>query len=66
LLSIAKIEHGEVSGATSTINRVLIDQTWFIRSGGLAPISLPLFQGVPVFCFKRHASLSDIGVLLDY
>jgi hypothetical protein len=30
----------------STINRVLIDQTCFGRSGGLDPISLPLFQGV--------------------
>src|SRR5262249_37141830 len=29
-----------------TINRVLIDQTWFGRSGGLAPINLTLFQGV--------------------
>jgi uncharacterized membrane protein len=25
---------------------IRIDQTWFGRSGGLAPISLPLFQGV--------------------
>lgn len=30
----------------SASNRVLIDQTCFGRSGGLAPISLPLFQGV--------------------
>jgi hypothetical protein len=30
----------------SSSNRVLIDQTCFGRKGGLAPISLPLFQGV--------------------
>jgi hypothetical protein len=30
----------------STISRVLIAHTCFGRSGGLAPISLPLFQGV--------------------
>jgi hypothetical protein len=26
-------------------SRVRIDQAWFGRSGGLAPISLPLFRG---------------------
>jgi hypothetical protein len=43
-----KVEKGKVAGPSFDqepgSNR--IDQTWFGRSGGLAPISLPLFQGV--------------------
>src|SRR5262249_35044444 len=46
LLSIAKLNMARSRVRPSTINRVLIDQTCFGRSGGLAPISLPLFQGV--------------------
>src|SRR5262245_33614533 len=64
LRSIAKLNMARSRVRPSTINRVLIDQTWFGRSGGLAPISLPLFRGVLVFCFRRHAPLSDIGGLL--
>ena len=46
LLSMAKLNRARSRIRPSTSNRVLIDQTCFGRSGGLAPISLPLFQGV--------------------
>ena len=45
----------------STINRVLMDQTCFGRSGGLAPISFPLFQGVWGWLFEGHSSFSGMG-----
>src|ERR1700738_5318048 len=45
LLSIARLNMARSRVRPSTSNRVLIDQTCFGRSGGLAPISLPLFQG---------------------
>src|SRR5215831_14639698 len=45
----------------STINRVLMDQTCFGRSGGLAPISFPLFHGVRGRSFERHSSFSDMS-----
>jgi hypothetical protein len=35
-------DRGCVSRAASFVG---IDQTWLARSGGFAPISLPLFQG---------------------
>ncbi|OKO69792.1 hypothetical protein AC629_40970 [Bradyrhizobium sp. NAS80.1] len=44
-------------------SRVRIDQTWFGRSGGLAPISLPLFQGVRQALVEGLSS-SGIIVLL--
>src|SRR5271169_507414 len=46
-------------------NRVLIDQTCFGRKGGLAPISLPLFQGVHLLVGEQ-ISLSGMVVLLRY
>ena len=46
-------------------SRVRIDQAWFGRSGGLAPISLPLFQGVRRATVAR-LSLSSMFVLLDF
>jgi hypothetical protein len=49
----------------SNSNRVLIDQTCFGRSGGLAPISLPLFHGVRLLGSEQF-SLSDMIVLLCY
>src|SRR5689334_7152820 len=45
LLSIAKLNRARSRTRLSISNLVRIDQTWFGRSGGLAPISLPLFQG---------------------
>ena len=47
----------------SSSKRVLIDQTCFGCSGGLAPISLPLFQGVRLLTGEQF-SLSDMIVLL--
>src|SRR5215472_17383204 len=43
-----------------------MDQTCFGRSGGLAPISFPLFHGVRGRSFERHSSFSDMVVLLGY
>jgi hypothetical protein len=48
----------------SIISRVLIAQTCFGRSGGLAPMSLPLFQGVRLVAANSYASLSGMVVLL--
>src|SRR5262249_8268037 len=64
--SIAKLNMARSLVRPSTINRVLIDQTCFGRSGGLAPISLPLFQGVRGASFNRRASLAGMVVLLGY
>jgi hypothetical protein len=41
-----EVEKGKVAVRLSIRSRVRMDQTWFGRSGGLAPISFPLFQGI--------------------
>jgi hypothetical protein len=41
--------------ARSQLSLVLIDHTWLGRNGGLAPTSMPLFQGL------RGAGLSATG-----
>jgi hypothetical protein len=46
-------------------SRVRIAQTWFGRNGGLAPISLPLFQGLLRATVAR-LSLSGMFVLLGF
>jgi hypothetical protein len=43
---------------------VRIDQTYFGRSGGLAPTSLPLFQGPRLSERATEASLSCMVILL--
>jgi hypothetical protein len=48
----------------STISWVLIDQTCLGRSGGLGPISLPLFQGAWGRSFNDTDSLLGMVVLL--
>ena len=59
------VEKGARSRVRLSIrSRVRIDQTWFGRSGGLAPISLPLFQGVRRALVERLSS-SGMVVLLD-
>jgi hypothetical protein len=63
--SIARVQ-GASRVRPAMIRRVLIDHTCFGRSGGFAPISLPLFQGVRVGLFNRKTSLSDMVVLLGY
>src|SRR5262249_17076476 len=61
-----QIEHGQVACPPSTISRVLIAHTSFGPTRGLAPISLPLFQGVQGGCSKSRLPLSDMVVLLGY
>src|SRR5262245_56194827 len=48
------------------ISRVLIAHTCFGRNGGLAPVGLPLLQGVRVRAVKRQLSLSVMLLLLGY
>jgi polar amino acid transport system substrate-binding protein len=45
---------------------IRIDQTCFGRSGGLAPINLPLFQGVRRGAGERQSGLSGMVVVLGY
>ena len=44
----------------------LMDQTCFRRSGGLGPISLPLFRGVRLGMVRRLNALSGMALLLGY
>jgi hypothetical protein len=62
---MAKLNRARSRIRASNSNRVLIDQTYFGRSGDLAPISLPLFQGVRLLDGDQF-SLSDMIVLLSY
>src|SRR4029077_11063574 len=62
---MAKLKRARSRICPSTSNRVLIDQTCFGRRGGLAPISLPLFQGMRWLPGTRF-SLSGMVVLLRY
>ena len=48
------------------ISRVLIAHTCFGPNGGLAPVSLPLFQGMRVRAVKSQLSLSVMILLLSY
>ena len=57
-----QIERARSRAGLSINSRVRIDQTWLGRSGGLAPISLPLFQGVRRVCVEMQFS-SDMFVL---
>jgi hypothetical protein len=54
LLSIGKLNMARSRVRPSIIGRVRIDQTCFGRSGGLAPISLPLFHGPRWRVFRRE------------
>jgi hypothetical protein len=45
---------------------VRIAQTYFCRSGGLAPISFPLFQGIRLGVGSRKFVLSCMVILLGY
>src|ERR1700677_585480 len=62
---MAKLNRARSRIRPSNSNRVLIDQTCFGRNGGLAPISLPLFQAVCLLGGEQ-LSLSDMIVLLCY
>jgi hypothetical protein len=61
LLSIARLNRARSRIRLSIRSRVRIDQTWFGRSGGLAPINLPSFQGVR---WAMVAMLSSSGVFV--
>jgi hypothetical protein len=63
LLSIAKLNMAR-SRCGPDLSRVLIAQTCFGRKGGLAPTSLPLFQGVRAGTVIRQAPLSGMALLL--
>lgn len=60
----SRIEQGESRVRPSISSLVGIDQTWFGRSRGWAPIKLPLFQGVRRVEVQRQ-SVSDMVVLLS-
>jgi hypothetical protein len=44
-VSMARLNSARSRVRPSSCSFVRIDQTWLARSGGFAPISLPLFQG---------------------
>src|SRR5690606_5336178 len=46
LLSIARLKRAKSRLRSAICNFVRMDQTWLGRSGGFAPMSLPLFQGM--------------------
>src|SRR5450755_1751101 len=64
LLSIAKLNIAKSRLRSAIWSLVRIDQTCFGRSGGLAPISLPLFQGARLAAVGAGISLSCMVILL--
>src|SRR5216684_8928358 len=64
LLSIARLNIARSRLRSATWSLVRIDQTCFGRSGGLAPTSLPLFQGPRLSEAATEASLSCMVILL--
>jgi hypothetical protein len=64
LLSIARLNIAKSRLRSAIWSLVRIDQTCFGRSGGLAPISLPLFQGVRLGAVEAGISLSCMVSLL--
>jgi hypothetical protein len=64
LLSMAKLNIAKSRLRSATWSLVRIDQTCFGRSGGLAPISLPLFQAPRLGATEAKASLSCMVILL--
>ena len=61
----SQVKQGEVASSPLHEQSVLIDQTCFGRRGSIAPISLPLFQGMRWLVGARF-SLSGMVVLLRY
>src|SRR5713226_4246606 len=64
LLSIARLNIARSRLRSATWSLVRIDQTCFGRSGGLAPISLPLFHAPRLSAGATEASLSCMVILL--
>src|ERR1700730_17724905 len=65
-LSIARLKIAKSRVLPSSWSLVRIDQTCFGRSGGFAPISLPLFQGVHLAAVETNLSCSCMVMLLSY
>src|SRR5258708_28251229 len=66
LLSIARLNIARARVRRSIWSFVRIDQTCFGRSGGFAPVSLPLFQGTRFGGVGVAITSSCIVILLDY
>src|SRR5271169_2652079 len=64
LLSMARLNSARSRLRSAIWSLVRIDQTCFGRSGGLAPVNLPLFQGVRLDVAGDDFSLSCIIILL--
>src|SRR6266581_9773422 len=63
LLSMARLNIAKSRTLPPTCSLVRIDQTCFGRSGGFAPVSLPLFQGIRLDATGVGFSLSSHRLL---
>ena len=66
LLSIARLNMARSRLRPSIWSLVRIDQTCFGRSGGFAPVSLPLFQGTRLWGVGVVFTSSCLVTLLGY
>jgi hypothetical protein len=66
LPSIAKLNIARSRTRPSIWSFVRIDQTCSGRSGGFAPVSLPLFQGTRSRGVRVAITASDIVILVGY
>src|SRR5664279_5670586 len=66
LLSMAKLNNARSRVRLSIWSLVRIAQTCFCRSGGLAPVSFPLFQGIRLGADSSELALSCMVALLGY
>jgi len=66
LLSMARLNITKSRVRPSTCSLVRIDQTCFGRSGGFAPVSLPLFQDRRLDVIGTAFSVSCMVILLSY
>src|SRR5665811_1885705 len=66
LLSMARLNSARSRVRCSIWSLVRIAQTCFCRSGGLAPVSFPLFQGIRLGAGRSKLVLSCMVALLGY
>jgi hypothetical protein len=66
LLSMARLNIARSRVRCSIWSLVRIAQTCFCRSGGLAPVSFPLFQGIRFGVGSSELALPCMAVLLGY
>src|SRR5216684_969962 len=66
LLSIAKLNMARSRARPSIWSLVRIDQTCLGRSGGFAPVTLPLFQGTRLWGVGVAFTWSCMAILLGY